>query len=54
MIHHISIRTSDCERSRKFFAAVLAPLGYGLSFERGISGAGFGNSGAARWRVDRG
>lgn len=41
MIAHISIRVSDYERSKRFYAIALAPLGYLLLME-GASGAGYG------------
>ena len=41
MVDHISIRVADYDRSREFYAAALAPLGYTLAMEVD-SGAGFG------------
>jgi catechol 2,3-dioxygenase-like lactoylglutathione lyase family enzyme len=40
MLDHISIRVADHERSKKFYEAVLAPLGYSLAMET-PSGTGF-------------
>ena len=40
MIDHLSLEVADYERSKRFYAAVLAPLGYQL-FMEGSSGAGF-------------
>jgi catechol 2,3-dioxygenase-like lactoylglutathione lyase family enzyme len=40
MLDHISIRVSDYERSKQFYAAALSPLGYILLMESS-SGAGF-------------
>jgi len=40
MIDHINIRVADYERSKKFYQAALAPLGYSLTMES-TSGAGF-------------
>ncbi|HEV8481978.1 MAG TPA: VOC family protein [Blastocatellia bacterium] len=40
MLDHISIRVADYDRSRKFYEAALAPLGYTLAMET-LSGAGF-------------
>lgn len=40
MLDHISIRVADYERSKKFYEAALAPLGYSLAMET-ASGAGF-------------
>src|SRR5258706_13092209 len=41
MIDHVSLRVSDFARSRAFFGAALAPLGYGLFADYGDA-AGFG------------
>ena len=40
MLDHISIRVSDYDRSKKFYEAALAPLGFTLAMESD-SGAGF-------------
>jgi catechol 2,3-dioxygenase-like lactoylglutathione lyase family enzyme len=40
MLDHISIRVRDYDRSKKFYQAALAPLGYTLAMENS-SGAGF-------------
>lgn len=40
MLDHISIRVADYDRSKKFYEAALAPLGYTLAMEVD-SGAGF-------------
>jgi len=40
MLDHVSIRVTDYERSKKFYQAALAPLGYTLAMERS-EGAGF-------------
>jgi catechol 2,3-dioxygenase-like lactoylglutathione lyase family enzyme len=40
MLDHVSIRVADYDRSKKFYEAVLAPLGYTLAMESD-SGAGF-------------
>ena len=40
MLDHISLRVADYARSKDFYRAVLAPLGYRLAME-GVSGAGF-------------
>jgi catechol 2,3-dioxygenase-like lactoylglutathione lyase family enzyme len=44
MIDHVSIRVSDFARSRAFYVAALAPLGYGviMEFEGGV---GLGSQG---------
>src|SRR5215468_1511864 len=44
MIDHIGVHVSDCERSKRFFAAALAPLQYKLLMEYG-DWAGFGADG---------
>jgi catechol 2,3-dioxygenase-like lactoylglutathione lyase family enzyme len=41
MIDHVGLPVSDYERSKRFFAAALAPLGYALVMEFGEA-AGFG------------
>ena len=40
MLDHVSIRVADYVRSRKFYEAALAPLGYTLAMET-AEGAGF-------------
>lgn len=40
MVDHVSLRVADYDRSKRFYAAVLAPLGYTLAMEVD-SGAGF-------------
>lgn len=40
MLDHISVRVADYDRSKKFYEAALAPLGYTLAMEVS-SGAGF-------------
>ena len=40
MLDHVNIRVADYERSKKFYEAALAPLGYTLAMEN-ASGAGF-------------
>jgi catechol 2,3-dioxygenase-like lactoylglutathione lyase family enzyme len=40
MLDHVNIRVADYERSKRFYEAVLAPLGYTLAMEVD-SGAGF-------------
>lgn len=41
MLDHVSIRVADYDRSKKFYEAALAPLGYTLAMEVASSGAGF-------------
>ena len=45
MLDHLALTVSDYEGSRRFYQSVLAPLGYALMMEHGISGAGFGRDG---------
>lgn len=40
MLDHVSIRVADYERSKEFYAAALAPLGFTLAMET-EAGAGF-------------
>lgn len=43
MLDHISLRVTDLSRSKKFYAAALAPLGYSLVMEfEGMCGFGVG------------
>lgn len=40
MLDHVSLRVADYDRSKRFYTAALAPLGYTLAMEN-ASGAGF-------------
>jgi catechol 2,3-dioxygenase-like lactoylglutathione lyase family enzyme len=40
MLDHVSLRVADYDRSKRFYTAALAPLGYALAMES-ASGAGF-------------
>ncbi len=42
MLDHVGVGVSDLDRSKAFYAAALAPLGYSLAFEFD-GGAGFGS-----------
>src|SRR5512144_1539436 len=42
MIDHVSLRVSDYARSKRFYEAALAPLGYKLIMEFGGQAGGFG------------
>jgi catechol 2,3-dioxygenase-like lactoylglutathione lyase family enzyme len=43
MIDHVSLRVSDLERSKRFYAAALTPLGYRVLMEfPGVAGLGAG------------
>ena len=45
MLDHVGLPVSDRERSKRFYAEALSPLGYELVMEHHISGVGFGESG---------
>jgi len=53
MLDHISIRVSNYDRSRAFYGAALAPLGYTLAMETS-SGAGFRRDSIPRFWVKQG
>ena len=53
MLDHVSIRVSDYDRSRAFYGAALAPLGYTLAMEAS-SGAGFRRDSIPRFWVKQG
>jgi len=42
MIDHVSLSVADVARSKRFYAAALAPLGYKLFADYGDDAAGFG------------
>jgi catechol 2,3-dioxygenase-like lactoylglutathione lyase family enzyme len=42
MIDHLGLPVADLARSKRFYAAALAPLGYTLLMEFGDDAAGFG------------
>jgi catechol 2,3-dioxygenase-like lactoylglutathione lyase family enzyme len=54
MIDHIAITVSDFEASKQFYLAALAPLGYELIMEHGISGGGFGKDGKPDFWIQSG
>jgi catechol 2,3-dioxygenase-like lactoylglutathione lyase family enzyme len=45
VLDHVSLPVSDRERSKRFYAEALSPLGYEPIMEHHISGVGFGRSG---------
>jgi len=45
MIDHIGLRVRDVERSRRFYEAALAPIGYGVLMDFGELAIGFGRVG---------
>lgn len=56
MIDHVGISVSDYERSKAFYLAALAPLGYGLVMEVTEAGpfAGFGEAGKPDFWIEAG
>lgn len=56
MIDHVGLRVSDYERSKAFYVAALAPLGYGLVMELREAGphAGFGSGGKPDFWIGKG
>jgi catechol 2,3-dioxygenase-like lactoylglutathione lyase family enzyme len=56
MLDHMTLRVADIERTRTFYAAALAPLGYRLAFDQvhdGVRILGFGAGGKIdTWFVD--
>jgi catechol 2,3-dioxygenase-like lactoylglutathione lyase family enzyme len=56
MIDHIGLSVSDYERSKAFYGAALAPLGYGLVMEVTEAGpyAGFGAGGKPDFWIGQG
>ncbi len=54
MLDHIALSVSDYQRSRSFYTEALAPLGYTLMMEHGISGAGFGRDGKPDFWIQSG
>jgi catechol 2,3-dioxygenase-like lactoylglutathione lyase family enzyme len=52
MIAHISIGVSDVDRSKRFYDAVLEPLGYKcIRAARKLTGYGYGRDSVAFWVV---
>ena len=46
LIDHVTLRAGDLPASRRFYEAALAPLGFGLEFDRdGLLAVGSGESG---------
>jgi catechol 2,3-dioxygenase-like lactoylglutathione lyase family enzyme len=54
MLDHISLRVADYERSKKFYTAALAPLGFTFAMESASSGAGFRRDGIPGFWVKQG
>jgi hypothetical protein len=45
VLDHVGVPISDFERSKRFYATALSPLGYELIMEPSVSAAGFGRWG---------
>lgn len=54
MIDHVGMAVTDYAKSKNFFAAALAPLGYSLLMEFGGSTAGFGAKGKPDFWISAG
>jgi len=54
MLDHISLRVADYERSKQFYIAALAPLGFTFAMESASSGAGFRRDGIPGFWVRQG
>jgi catechol 2,3-dioxygenase-like lactoylglutathione lyase family enzyme len=54
MLDHVSLRVADYERSKKFYMAALAPLGFTFAMESASSGAGFRRDGIPGFWVKQG
>ena len=49
MIDHVGLRVSNVARSKTFYTAALAPLGYRLQMDYGDDAAGFGSERPDFW-----
>ena len=54
MLDHVGVPVSDFERSKRFYAEALSPLGYELIMEPNVSAAGFGRWGKPDFWVAQG
>jgi catechol 2,3-dioxygenase-like lactoylglutathione lyase family enzyme len=54
VLDHVGVRVSDFERSKRFYARALSPLGYELIMEPSDSAAGFGQSGQPEFWISQG
>ena len=54
MLDHVNLPVADLERSKRFYAEALSPLGYELIMEHHISGAGFGQAGKPDFWIKQG
>ncbi len=53
MIDHIGVKVSDMKRSKAFYTAAFAPLGFGIVMDI-PQGAGFGDHGKPSFWIDEG
>jgi catechol 2,3-dioxygenase-like lactoylglutathione lyase family enzyme len=54
MLDHVGVPVSDFERSKRFYAQALSPLGYELIMEPSFSAAGFGRRGKPDFWIGQG
>jgi catechol 2,3-dioxygenase-like lactoylglutathione lyase family enzyme len=54
VLDHVSLRVADYERSKQFYVAALAPLGFTLAMESASSGAGFRRDGIPVFWIKQG
>jgi catechol 2,3-dioxygenase-like lactoylglutathione lyase family enzyme len=54
MLDHVGVPVSDFERSKRFYAQALSPLGYELIMEPSVSAAGFGRRGKPDFWIGQG
>jgi len=54
VLDHLGLLVGDYAKSKRFFEAALAPLGYGLMMEFGGATAGFGCAGAPDFWISQG
>ncbi|MDF2703034.1 MAG: hypothetical protein K0S10_1980 [Rubrobacteraceae bacterium] len=54
MLDHVGVPVSDFERSKRFYAQALSPLGYELIMEPSPSAAGFGKRGKPDFWIGQG
>ena len=54
MLDHVGVPVSDFERTKRFYARALSPLGYELIMEPSPSAAGFGKRGKPDFWIAQG
>jgi catechol 2,3-dioxygenase-like lactoylglutathione lyase family enzyme len=54
VLDHVGVPVSDFERSKRFYAQALSPLGYELLMEPSASAAGFGRRGKPDFWIGQG